>query len=235
MLMNEKIKFGGYAGAAPAPARKEIEAPNREQAHLNDQTSAWLGRVADVQVKFPAAITRPTAVLVDKSAGAGPSIQAGCAIAAMISRLTSSRFYAYAFDTAAVRLRVRRNEEADWMYAFSGLKARGGCSIGAALERLRVRRETVEQIVIVTAGAENSAPFIGAAYNAYRRYLGVSPNVVLVTPESASPALESNLRQNAIDVTVLEYTDVEMMLPHLIPLVNRPSRVELLLDVLDRI
>ena len=57
--------------------------------------------MADAQVKARGRITRPTALLIDKSGSMELAIELGKRIGAMISAVCETELYVYAFDTMA--------------------------------------------------------------------------------------------------------------------------------------
>src|SRR5205085_5375670 len=109
----------------------------------------------------------------------------------------------------------------------------GSTSIGAPLEILRARKTPVEQIVLVTDEEENTSPYFVTAYAQYARELNVTPNVVIVKVGAARDQLERQLQQERIAFDVVAFTGDYYALPNLIPLLARPSRLELLMEILE--
>lgn len=229
MLINHKLELASRSDRVSAFKSRVAG----EAVQLDNETSERLARVADVQVQKRGRITRPTALLVDKSGSMNDAIEVGKQIAAMISRITQARLYVYAFDIAAFPVKADGAELFHWENAFRGIKAGGGTSIGAALEVMRLRREAVEQIILVTDEGENTAPFFANVYEAYVRDLGIEPSVVLVRVGQASNLIERSLVQRRVDVSALVFNGDYYSLPNLVPLISRPSRLELLMEVLD--
>ena len=69
-----------------------------DAADLDDDTLARLEKVTNEQVKRRGVITRPTALLVDKSGSMEHAIELGKRLAALISGITQADLFVYAFD-----------------------------------------------------------------------------------------------------------------------------------------
>ena len=68
---------------------------------LSDDVRQKLEVVADVQIKAKGRITRPVALLVDKSGSMDVAIEMGKRIGALISAVCEADLFVYAFDTMA--------------------------------------------------------------------------------------------------------------------------------------
>jgi hypothetical protein len=121
----------------------------------------------------------------------------------------------------------------DWERAFQHLKAGGNTSIGCPLEALRLKKQAVEQILLVTDEEENTAPYFAEVYDAYKRDLKVTPNVVIVKIGRASDWVERKLREKQAQVDIFTFAGDYYALPNLVPLLTRPSRLELLIEILE--
>jgi hypothetical protein len=207
-------------------------------ASLDGDTLARLERVTDVQVARRGAIKRPTALFVDKSGSMTQAIELGKRLAALVSGITESALYVYAFDTipypveAVTYDEVARPTLSDWERAFRHLKAAGSTSIGCALEAMRLKKQAVEQIVIVTDEGENSHPYFARVYEAYVRELGHAPHVVIVRVQHSTDHLQRQLRGARVPFDVVTFTGDYYALPNLVPILSRPSRLELLMEIL---
>jgi len=202
-------------------------------AELDDETVARLDRVTDEQVRKRGRITRPTALFVDKSGSMESAIEVGKHIAATISGIAEAGLFVYAFDSVAYSLNARGKEPSDWEKAFEHIFAQGGTSIGAALETMRLKKQSAEQIIIVTDENENTAPFFVTVFSAYSEALKVSPNVVLVKVGQHSDLVERQLRQRGVAFDSFTFSGDYYSIPNLVPLLSRPSRLELLIEILD--
>lgn len=98
---------------------------------------------------------------------------------------------------------------------------------------MRKRRQRVEQIVVVTDEQENTSPVFTYAYGRYREQLEVEPDVVVVRVGRASNQLEEAAKSVGAQVDTLTFGGDYYSLPNLVPLLTRPSRLDLLLEILD--
>ncbi len=77
-----------------------------EAAGLSEDVARKLEAVTEAQVRAKGAITRPTALLVDKSGSMEQAIDMGKQIAAMIAGVCQAPLFVYAFDTLAYPIGV---------------------------------------------------------------------------------------------------------------------------------
>ena len=204
-----------------------------EAANLDDETVARLERITEAQIAKKGKITKPTALLVDKSASMENAIEVGKQIAALVSGITEGDLTVYAFDTIPYPIRATGGSLGDWGRAFQHVRAGGGTSIGCALEAMRLRKQAVEQIIVVTDEEENQAPYFADVYEAYRKELNVAPNVVLVKIGAASDWIERRMRDKEAQLDTFAFAGDYYSLPNLVPLLARPSRLELLMEILE--
>jgi hypothetical protein len=204
-----------------------------DASDLDPDTAAKLAAVTDQQVKLRGRITRPTALLVDKSGSMESAIAIGRQLAAMISGVADAPLSVYAFDTLPYPVVSDGAELSDWERAFKGINAGGGTSIGAPVMALRTKRIAVEQIIVVTDEEENTAPYFGDEYDAYVRELGIAPSVLIVKVGRATGYLEGVLRQRRVQVDTFTFAGDYYALPNLLPLLSRASRLELLMEILE--
>jgi hypothetical protein len=204
-----------------------------EVAQVNEATVAQLEKVVDEQVKQKGKITKSTALFVDKSPSMTEALEVGKRIAALISGITDGELIVYAFDTYSYPVIAEGRELSDWEKAFKPLRIDGGTSIGVALETMRQKQEAVEQIIIVTDEGENTRPFFNTVYPRYCEELKVAPNVVIVKVGHHSNYLEQQLQQNQVAFETLTFAGDYYSLPNLVPLLSRPSRLELLMEILE--
>jgi hypothetical protein len=202
-------------------------------AELDAETVAQLNKIADTQVKKRGKITKPTALLVDKSGSMEDAIEVGKQIAALISGITEAELFVYAFDTIAYAIQAKGKELSDWEKAFQGIKANDATSIGAPVEVMRLKKQAVEQFIIVTDEGDNTAPLFHDAYEAYRRDMQLAPSVLIVKVGSSSTFVEHNLRNRSVQVDTFTFAGDYYSLPNLIPMLARPSRLELLMEILE--
>jgi hypothetical protein len=228
-LVDEKLRQATSAERVSAYKTQKAA----EAAGVDDETSAQLDRVLNEQVKRRGRITKATALFVDKSGSMTEAIVVGKQVAALVSGVTEAALYVYIFDTMAQRITAAGCELTDWELAFRHVRADGGTSVGAALEVMRLKRQPVEQIVVVTDEGENTAPYFAETYARYSAELQVAPNVVIVKVGGHCDLLERQLRQARVPFETVTFAGDYYALPNLVPLLSRPSRLELLLEILD--
>ena len=228
-LVDAKLKKAQTHGRVSAfKARVAAEA-----GALDADTTAKLEKITDEQVKRRGTIARPTALLVDKSGSMSSAIELGKRLAALISGISTADLFVYAFDTMPYPVKANGSELSDWERAFKGIRAGGGTSLGCALEAMRKRKERVEQIVLVTDEGENTDPYFVDAYGRYARDLGLMPNVAIVRVGHAQNWVEKQLQQKKIPVETVTFQGDYYSLPNLIPMLTRPSRLDLLMEILE--
>ena len=72
-----------------------------------------------------------------------------------------------------------------------------------------------------------------ATYDAYKRDLNVEPSVLVVKVGYAYDWLERRLQERQTQVDTFTFAGDYYSLPNLIPLLSRPSRLELLMEILE--
>jgi hypothetical protein len=201
-------------------------------ADLQESTRAVLTEVTDRRVAQMARIDRATALFVDKSGSMSQAITVAQEVAALVSAVCSD-FHVLMFDTVAHAVPTpAETTRSGWEAAFRMYKANGGTSIGAPLARLEKQSQRVEEIVIVTDGEENSAPFFKGAYESYVRALGVSPHVVVVAVGGTAQSFVHTLEEAAISATHWAFEGDYYSLPNLLPLLALPTRADLVEQIM---
>jgi hypothetical protein len=204
-----------------------------EVAIVDDATAAQLEKIVDEQVKQKGKITKSTALFVDKSSSMTQAIEVGKQIAALISGISDADLFVYAFNDKAQSVTAKGRALSDWEKAFQNIFPSGMTSIVAALDVMRKQKQSVEQIIIVTDEGENSAPYFNKVYTEYSQELKVLPNVVIVKVGNHSNYLERQLQQNQVAFETFTFAGDYYSLPNLVPLLSRPSRLELLMEILE--
>jgi hypothetical protein len=121
---------------------------------------------------------------------------------------------------------------ADWEQALAGIRAGGTTSCGVAVEMLRRQCQVVEQIIMVTDEEENTSPRFVEALKRYREELKADPHVVFVKTQGASAQLEHECRRERVAFDAYQFSGDYYALPNLLPLLTRPSKLDLLLDIM---
>ncbi len=206
-----------------------------DAAQLDNDMSDRLDRITNEQVKRRGSISRPTALLVDKSGSMQSAIEVGKQLAALISGVTQADLFVYAFDTMPYPVQAKGSELTDWEAAFQHIRAGGGTSIGCAVEMMRRKQQIVDQMIVVTDEGENTAPYFPSAYQTYCREFGIMPNVVLVRVGGnyCYGYVEAQLKQQQVPVDTFQFQGDYYSLPNLVPLLSQPSRLELLMDIMQ--
>ncbi len=204
-----------------------------KSADLSAEVRKKLEQVADAQVKAKGRIARPTALFIDKSGSMQLAIELGKRLGAMISAICEKELYVYAFDTMAYPIERGGDDLASWEKALKGITAGGGTSCGVPLDFMTRKRQYVEQIIVVTDEGENTAPLFVDALAKYREAVKADPNVCFVRTPGAGTQLEEQCRNAGIACDAFQFTGDYYALPNLVPLLSRPSKLELLMEIMD--
>jgi hypothetical protein len=202
-------------------------------ADLSAEVRRKLEQVADAQVKAKGRIARPTALFIDKSSSMELAIDLGKRIGAMISAICENELYVYAFDTMAYPIERAGNDMASWEKALSGIHAGGSTSCGVALDYMTRKRQYVEQVIVVTDEEENTPPLFVDALKKYREMLPADPNLCFVRTPGARDYLEEQCRKAGLACDTFQFTGDYYALPNLVALVSRPSKLELLMEIME--
>ncbi len=192
-----------------------------------------LEEVADAQIKAKGKITRPTALLIDKSGSMELAIDVGKRIGAMISTVCEGELFVYAFDKMAYPIVPKGTDLAAWHKAFQGINSGGLTACGVAIEMMRRRKQVVEQIVLVTDEEEYDPPYFVESLLKYQRELNVQPAVCIVRVPDSSTRLQDQCKRAGIVVTTFDFAGDYYSLPNLIPLLEPPSEFDLLMEIME--
>ena len=202
-------------------------------ADLSDDVKRTLEQVADAQVKAKGRIDRPTALLIDKSGSMSVAIELGKRIGALVSSVSAQALYVYAFDTLAYPIQAAGPDLAAWEAAIKGITAGGGTSCGVAVEMMRRKKQYVEQIILITDEGENTPPLFVETLKQYREEVKADPNVCFVRTPGAVTELEEQCRKAGIMVDAFQFNGDYYALPNLVPMLSRPSKLDLLQEILE--
>jgi hypothetical protein len=215
------------------PAAASRGRPETSDASIDKALASQLERVAEIRVKSPHRITRPTALFVDRSGSSGQSMDLGKRIAALISASIDARFHVYAFDQHPYAVNAQSDKLLDWRKLSDESEWSEGTSIGAPLREVRLSRAIVEQIVIVSGKDEDTPPYFLDEYDTYCRETGLTPYVVILEAGRVTRSLEQRLRLKGAPASGYGFAAEPRSLPNLVGLLGRPSRLELLMDRLE--
>lgn len=190
-----------------------------------------LDNIADLRV-VNGTINRRTALLIDNSYCREHALAAGKRIVTVMSSLTTSSLYVYAFDGTAHPLELNKDAEASWRDVLSRLTPGVGTAIGTPLVHMRQNALVAEQIVIVTDGRETQGPRFADELGEYRRELGVQPRIVIARVGAFCRSFEEGLRENKADVRGVVF-DGPGSLSRLIGILATPSRLDRLVDRIE--
>jgi hypothetical protein len=228
-LIDEKLKQAQKSDRVSAYKARVAAATTQ----LDAATTAQLEQITNEQVKKRGKITKPTALLVDKSGSMDKALEVGKRLASLISGISEADLFVYAFDTMPYYVEAKGSELSDWERAFEHIRAGGGTSIGCPMEALRRKQQMVDQVIIVTDEGENTAPYFHDAYQTYCREMAVMPNVVIVKVGYAYDWTETQLKNKQVPVETFTFSGDYYSLPNLVPLLSRPSRLELLMEIME--
>jgi hypothetical protein len=201
--------------------------------NLDEGTRQKLEQVADAQIKARGRITRPTALLVDKSGSMETAIDVGKRIAAMISTICAKDLFVYAFDKMAYPISSKGTDLASWHKAFQGITAGGMTSCGVSLEMMRRKKQYVESVILVTDEEEYDPPYFVESLLRYRRELQADPAICIVRVPDSSTKLQDQCKRAGIPVTTFDFHGDYYSLPNLVPLLEPPSELDLLMEIMD--
>jgi hypothetical protein len=238
-------------GALENPEVKELIERKLGQAQTDRRVSAYKAKVAahasgvapdvaarldavtEKQVQSRGRISRPTALLIDKSSSMTEAIEVAKHVGALLGAVCERELYVYAFDTIALQIEPGGMELASWEKALAGIKAAGCTSCGVAVDRLRQKKQYVEQIILITDEGENTEPRLTTALTKYRAELGADPAVCIIRTQGGSDQLERALQQAGMPCDAYQFNGDYYSLPNLVPLLARPSRLELLMEIAE--
>ncbi|HYO92228.1 MAG TPA: hypothetical protein VEQ40_11355, partial [Pyrinomonadaceae bacterium] len=88
-------------------------------------------------------------------------------------------------------------------------------------------------LIIVTDEEENNAPYFSTVFPRYCEEMKVVPEIVIVKVGQHTDYLERELQRLKIGYQTFTFAGDYYALPNLVPLLSRPSRLELLMEILD--
>lgn len=201
-------------------------------ARAKGSMRAMLDTITEQQLKKAGRITKPTALLIDKSGSMRLAMEVGRHLGAMISSICEAELFAYAFDIIAHPILSDGPHLFQWERAMGDLHANGSTSCGIALELMRRGGQLVEQIVFVTDENENHAPLFREAYQAYATQFRIRPAVIIVRIGHSSSRLENDCASLGVAPHVFAFSGDYYALPNVIPLLTYPSLAEMVMQIM---
>ncbi len=228
-LVDEKLKSARKDKRVSAyKAKVAVQA-----AGATGELADALDDVTEAQIKQAGAITRKTALLIDKSGSMQVAIEVGKQLGAMVSAICEAELHTFAFDTVSYAIEPKGSSLADWEAALAGINARGGTSCGVTIDWMRRKKILVEQIVMVTDEDENTAPTFVKAYEEYAKKMGIRPAVILVRVGRAVTKLQIGCAKLGIAPNVFTFGGDYYALPNVIPFLTYPSLTDLVMEILE--
>ncbi len=205
----------------------------KEASAVDEDVQKALDKVGDAQIKSKGRITRPTAIIVDKSGSMNIAIEIGKRLAATVSAIADAPLFVYAADTMAYPIQAQSPDLAAWEKAFMGIRASGGTSCGVGIEMLRRNKQRVENIIMVTDQGENTSPPFLTTLQNYIKEMAITPNIVFVNCGQCSHALEAKLKNADIAFDTYSFTGDFYSLPNLVQYLSKPSKMDLLMEIMS--
>jgi hypothetical protein len=233
---NPELKTAIEARLLTAKKGKRVSALKAKEAikaaGVDTELAEKLDAVADSQLKARGKLTKPTALLIDKSGSMHEAIELGKQIAAMLSSIAEADLFVYAFDNMAYPIKPKTTDLAGWEKALMGIVAGGGTSCGVPLLNMIREKQRVEQIILITDEGDNAQPtfFVGLAE--YIKDMGLEPNVTIVKTRGACGLLEQQAKTLGKSVDAWQFNGDYFSLPGLIPMLNKGSKMDLLMDIM---
>jgi len=251
--MNSIKKFGAYENADVSKLIKEKlnkgktdkrvnTMKTRKAIEVSGEMVEELEAVGNAQVKSRDRIKRPTGILIDKSGSQHVSITVGKQVANMVGAACDSNYYVYAFDRMPYAIVPKLKEGqttpelSDWEKATAGINAQGNTSIGAPLKVMISNGQYVEQFIVITDEGENEKPYFHEIFKEYSEKFNVQPSVWIVRTKNNqgyySDYLEKQLKGNGVEVSALKFEGDYNSLTNLLPLLSKPSMLDLLMEIM---
>jgi hypothetical protein len=162
------------------------------------------------------------------------AIEIGKQIATTISTVMDADFFVYAFNTIAYPITSKGTDLASWEKAFQGINANGGTACGVALEWMIKSKQKVEQIILITDEGENNTPAFVPTLQKYAKTLSVEiPNVCIVKVQNSCNKLELDMQREKLNLDTYQFLGDYFSLPGLIPFLIKPSKLELLMEIMQ--
>jgi hypothetical protein len=227
----EKAKTGKRVSAL-----KSVEAA--KASGVSEDVAEQLAAVADSQVKSKGRITRPTALLIDKSSSMYEAIELGKRMASMISAIMDADLYVYAFDTMPYPIVSKGEDLGSWDKAFRGIRAGGCTSCGCALTAMARKKQIVEQIMMITDEGQNTSPQFLTGLKQYEASTGMKPSIFILRCGNMGPrdplfVGQSQRNGNEADSYDFRGETDYYSLPNLIQFLTKGSRLDLLMEIMD--
>jgi len=234
VVSNKKLIEEAQSAKASAITGQDGTRAARQRG-ANREIAVLLDRIAEVQVNSEGSISKPTALLVDRSSAEAHEMGRRLArliSAALIDRV--ARLHVFAFDSPAQSLNATGGSSAGLPEVSNNVDTPFQPDPVGALELLRKNRVAVEQIVVLVGAGGAEASGLAGAYAAYKRDLGLAPAVLIVNASGMrESAAERELHRAGAPIIAHSFNGDRNTLVRLIPLLCRPSKLELIMGILE--
>ena len=169
-------------------------------------------------------LTRPTLMLVDKSGSMQECIEIGKMLACLCSSIAAAPLWVEAFDGASFTISPQGHNYLDWERAFRHIRADGCTSLGAPLRKMA--RLAYEQIVLISDGEENTAPYFVPELLAYQKANLRPVEVFWIKVGGYGEEFAQQMRQAHLNFRLFPFSGDYYNLPNLVPLLCQEQKLE---------
>jgi hypothetical protein len=202
------------------------------QLQVDQELAKELFDMTQKRLQARGQIVRPTALFIDKSGSMDVCLDIGKQLAALVSTVCEADLAVEVFDGQSFSVTPKQRDLAGWEEAFRLIRADGCTSIGAPLRKLQSRR--MEQIVVVSDGEENTAPFFSLEMREYCRIHQMTPDIFLIKVSQRDETdFERMMRMEGFSLTVIPFNGDYYNLPNVIPRLCQGVEADLVAEVLQ--
>jgi len=178
-------------------------------------------------------LTAPTLIMLDNSSSMGTCIEIGRFLACTLSSIADAPLWVEAFDGESFSIEPKTRDIDGWERALARVKASGCTSLGVTLAKYC--QVHYEQIVLISDGEENTAPFFGPELTEYQSRTGRQVKVFWINVKGLGhETIEEDCRRRKFQLQNIPFKGDYYNLPNLIPLLcQQQERASLVQSVLD--
>lgn len=211
-----------------------------DNAGLDIETSKALKDISGAQLKKSnTVINKNTALLIDKSGSMEVALELGKRLASAIATAMNdeNKLFVYAFDNMPRKVISTGKDLGSWENAMSELQASGGTCCGVAIDALTRLDTPVEQIIIITDECVAGAPNVNVGYGNVAKKFGFNPSVRIIRCNGSFGKKDDVFKplelRGDVDVDRVDFDGDYFSIPNLLLFLNKSSRLDLLLEVMD--
>lgn len=172
-----------------------------------------LMEMSQTRLRSRGTITKPTALLVDKSGSMQVCVEIGKMLACLCSTIAEAPLYVEAFDADSFTVSSEEPTFDGWEKAFRHIRADGWTSLGAPLRKLGDKH--FEQILLISDGVENTQPLFCEELLKTGRAVEV---IWLKVGNNQGTSLENDAARLGIHLRTIPFQGDYYNLPNLVPL-----------------